>query len=110
MNYIMSPVQLLDRAKNIEGFNTFQEQSSLQGYQLVDTAISVAEDWTETWPEGQGFGSSDGTSMVQDFINTLIGLADMYGQYETKYTPSLSVVEYSEEDHDNSELAREQGG
>lgn len=39
---------------------------------IMITALEVAAELAETWPEGEGFGSSDGTYVVQDFLNRLI--------------------------------------
>jgi hypothetical protein len=35
-------------------------------------ATEVAEEWTNDWPEDQGFGSSDGTYMMKEFIDNVI--------------------------------------
>ena len=49
-----------------------------------DTATEVAEQWSDDWDENQGFGSSDMTYMVQDYLNRLV-----YGTgYETKFVPN----------------------
>ena len=49
--------------------------------------------------EDQGFGSSDGTYMLKEFIDTVIWSQTPSGKYMTKFTPGLSIVEYSEADH-----------
>ena len=73
-------------------------------WDLLEIAQEVAEEWTEDWDEDQGFGSSDMTYMIKDFIDNVITSVYMKngmgsGMYMTKFTPSLSVVEYSEADH-----------
>jgi len=39
---------------------------------LHSIAIEVAEELADTWPEGEGFGSSDGTYVVKDFLDRVI--------------------------------------
>jgi len=105
MNYLIDPQDLVFRAKaHISGFSEMVRDEEIPQWDLLEIATEVAEDWTSDWPEGQGFGSSDGTYMLKDFIDTVIssnyiknGLGS--GMYMTKFTPSLSVVPYSEADH-----------
>ena len=41
-------------------------------HSLHSIAIDVADELADTWPEGEGFGSSDGTYVVKDFLDRLI--------------------------------------
>lgn len=77
-------------------------------WELLEIATEVAEEWTNDWPEDQGFGSSDGTYMMKDFIDNVIARY-AWGRLETKFTPSLSVVEYSEAEYHNKVQRMESG-
>ena len=80
----------------------------VQFSELVDISVQIAEEWTNDWDEDQGFGSSDGTYMLKDFIDNVIWKYTG-GKFETKFTPSLSVVEYSEAEHHNMVQKMESG-
>ena len=77
-------------------------------WDLLDIATEVATDWTNDWDEDDGFGSSDGTYMIKDFIDNVIWRF-AGGKLMTKFTPSLSIVEYSEEEHHNKVQQMESG-
>jgi len=69
MNYIMYPDQIMNRAAGVAGYDlipntNFERKSSI--------AEDVAEELASDWPEGEGFGSSDGTYVVKDYLNHLI--------------------------------------
>jgi len=116
MNYLVHPQDLVFKAKaHIEGFNlmvkesgipqwdlletAMVKESGIPQWDLLETALNVAEEWTLDWSEDEGFGSSDGTYMLKDFIDNVIWKYTNGGKYMTKFTPSLSVVPYSEEEH-----------
>ncbi len=105
MNYLIDPQDLVFRAKShIDGFNEMVKNEEIPQWELLETALEVVEEWTDDWPEDQGFGGSDGTYMLKDFIDNVITLTYMKlgsksGLYMTKFTPYLSVVPYSEADH-----------
>jgi hypothetical protein len=75
---------------------------------VYEALTNLAEEY-ENWPEDQGFGSSDMTYVRQSFINSMIGLANLNGYYETKFAPYLKVVEYSEAEYHETMLRMEQG-
>ena len=101
MNYLIHPETLMFNAKSrIKGFSEMITHGSVQQHTLLELATEVAEEWTNDWDEDQGFGSSDGTYMLKEFIDNVI--SSIYiknGMYMTKFTPTLSVVPYSEADH-----------
>jgi len=115
MNYLIDPQDLVFRAKaHIVGFNEMVRDEEIPQWDLLEIATEVATDWTNDWDEDEGFGSSDGTYMLKDFIDTVIssnyikqGLGS--GMYMTKFTPSLSVVPYSEAEHHNRVERMESG-
>lgn len=101
MNYLVDPQSLVFKAKGyIAGFNEMVRDNEIPQWDLLEIAMEVAEEWTNDWDEDQGFGSSDGTYMLKDFIDNVIWKYAS-GKLETKFTPSLSVVEYSEMEHHN---------
>lgn len=69
-------------------------------WDLLEIAMEVAEEWTSDWDEDQGFGSSDMTFMIKNFIDNVISRFAS-GKLMTEFTPSLSIVEYSEAEHHN---------
>lgn len=110
MRYLIDPQDLVFKAKSrIAGFSEMIRDEEIPQWDLLETSLEVVEEWTSDWDEEQGFGSSDGTYMLKDFIDTLIGKYTNGGKYMTKFTPSLSVVEYSEADHHNRVERMEMG-
>ena len=109
MNYLVDPQSLVFRAKAyIDGFSEMVRDNEIPQWDLLEIAMEVAEEWTNDWDEDQGFGSSDGTYMLKDFIDNVIWKYTG-GKFETKFTPSLSVVEYSEMEHHNMVQKMESG-
>ena len=109
MNYLVDPQSLVFKAKGyIAGFNEMVRDNEIPQWDLLEIAMEVAEEWTNDWDEDQGFGSSDGTYMLKDFIDNVIWKYAS-GKLETKFTPSLSVVEYSEMEHHNKVQQMESG-
>ena len=110
MNYLVHPQDLVFRAKaHIVGFSEMIRDEEIPQWDLLETALSVSEDWTNDWDEDEGFGSSDGTYMLKDFIDNVIWKYTNGGKYMTKFNPSLQVVEYSEADHHNRVERMEMG-
>ena len=100
MNYLIDPQDLIFRAKSrIDGFTKMIGEEEIPQWDLLETATEIAEEWTNDWDEDQGFGSSDGTYMLKEFIDTVIWSFTKGGKYMTDFTPCLSVVPYSEEKH-----------
>ena len=109
MRYLVDPQSLVFKAKGyIAGFNEMVKNEEIPQWDLLEIAMEVAEEWTNDWDEDQGFGSSDGTYMLKDFIDNVIWKYAS-GKLETKFTPSLSVVEYSEMEHHNRVQRMESG-
>jgi hypothetical protein len=108
MNYLVDPQTLLFNSHRISGFTQMISEYNIPQWTLLETALEVAEEWTEEWDENEGFGSSDMTYMMQDFINNII-YQFASGKLMTKFTPSLSIVEYSEADHHEKVQRMESG-
>ena len=100
MNYIVDPQSLVFNAHRIGGFTKMVGDEQIPQWDLLEMATEVAEEWTSDWDEDQGFGSSDMTFMIKDFVDNVIWRFAA-GKLETKFTPSLSIVEYSEAEHHN---------
>lgn len=108
MNYLVDPQSLVFNSHRVSGFTKMIADEHIPQWDLLEVATEVAEEWTSDWPEDQGFGSSDGTYMMKEFIDNVIARF-AWGRLETKFTPSLSVVEYSEADHHNKVQRMESG-
>ena len=108
MNYLIDPQTLLFNSHRIDGFTKMIGDEQIPQWDLLDIATEVATDWTNDWDEDDGFGSSDGTYMIKDFIDNVIWKF-AGGKLMTKFTPSLSIVEYSEEEHHNKVQQMESG-
>ena len=110
MNYLIDPQDLIFRAKSrIDGFTKMIGEEEIPQWDLLETATEIAEEWTNDWDEDQGFGSSDGTYMLNEFIDTVIWSFTKGGKYMTDFTPCLSVVPYSEEKHHEKVQRMESG-
>ena len=102
MNYLVDPQSLVFRAvSRIAGFSEMVRDNEIPQWDLLETATEVAEEWTNDWDDDQGFGSSDGTYMLKDFIDTIISnfTNSVYKKsgYQTVFNPILSVeYKYSE--------------
>lgn len=76
MRYILTPQDIIRRAENTNGASVMlcrvRAALSSSSHSLHSIAIHVAEELADTWPEGEGFGSSDGTYVVKDFLDTVI--------------------------------------
>ena len=100
MNYLIDPQTLIFSAKSrISGFSEMIRDEEIPQWDLLEIATEVATDWTNDWDSDQGFGSSDGTYMLKDFIDSVITSNYMNqgmgsGRYMTKFNPVLSVVPY----------------
>ena len=114
MNYLVSPTTLVFNSHRVNGYTEMVKNEKIHQWELLDIATEVAEDWTNDWDEDQGFGSSDMTFMIKDFIDNVITSLYMKngmssGMYMTKFTPSLSVVPYSEAEHHEKVQRMESG-
>ena len=101
MNYLVHPSNIVSRALGIDSFKQMINDEQVQFSELVDTSVQIAEEWTNDWDEDQGFGSSDGTYLLKDFMDTIISnfTNSVYKKsgYQTVFNPTLSVeYKYSE--------------
>ena len=94
MIYLIHPQDLVFRAKAyINGFTEMVDSENLPQHLLLELSTEVAEEWTNDWDEDQGFGGSDGTFMLKEFIDSVIfSVESLRNQYVTKFNPGLEVV------------------
>lgn len=92
MQYLVNPQDLVFKAKSrIQGFIEMITEEEVPQWDLLETSLEIVEEWSSDWDDGHGFGSSDGTYLLKDFIDTVIGNYTN-GKYKTDFTPSLSVI------------------
>lgn len=108
MNYLIDPQSLVFNSKRVNGFTQMISELQIPQWDLLEMATEVAEEWTNMWDEDQGFGSSDGTYMMKEFIDNVIWRYAS-GRLMTRFTPSLSIVEYSEAEYHNKVQRMESG-
>jgi hypothetical protein len=96
MTYLIHPQDLVLKAwTRIKGFNEMVIGNNIESHTLLELATEVSEEWTNSWDDDQGFGSSDGTYMLKEFIDSVIGLVHWKNhkkEYSTKFNPMLEVV------------------
>ena len=109
MTYLVHPQDLVFNSHRINGFTKMVGDENIPQWDLLETALEVCEEWTSDWCEDQGFGSSDMTYMIKDFIDNVICKYTQGGKLMTKFTPTLSIVEYSEANHHNQVQKMESG-
>jgi hypothetical protein len=107
-NYLVHPQDLVFNSHRVNGFTQLVKDEHIPQWDLLDIATEVASEWTDMWEEDQGFGSSDMTYMIKEFIDNVISSL-CSGKYMTKFTPGLSIVEYSEAEHHNRVQRMESG-
>jgi len=100
MNYLVNPSSIVSRALGIETFKQMISDEQVQFSDLVDTSVQIAEEWTNDWENNEhGFGSSDGTYLLKDFMDTIIlsytNSTWNKSGYQTVFNPSLSVAKIS---------------
>ena len=99
MDYLVHPSNIVSRALGIDSFKQMINDEQVQFSELVDNSVQIAEEWTNDWDEGHGFGSSDGTYLLKDFMDTIIlsYTNSTYNKsgYQTVFNPSLSVAKIS---------------
>ena len=98
MNYLVDPQSLVFNSHRVNGFTKMIGDEQIPQWDLLEIATEVAEEWTHHWDEDQGFGSSDMTYMIKDFVDNVIWRFAS-GKLMTEFNPSLSIVEYSEDEH-----------
>lgn len=65
VDYIFDPMRLVHRALT----DRFIDVDTALDPRVQDYAEQIADRWTFKWPEGEGFGSSDFTYALKDFLD-----------------------------------------
>lgn len=94
MSLPFNPPFLFSRATTVDGYSeieTILKSKLMFGRAVFNALESVVEEYSD-WDSDQGFGSSDTTYAIQSFLDYLIREAGLSGQFQTKFTPRLSVV------------------
>lgn len=87
-DFVFSPIRLLDKLKSVSGLDNLKYANSVGMY--IDLAVEVASEWSEDWDSDNGFGSSDFTFALQDFIERIIILEE--SKLKVEFNPYLSIV------------------
>ena len=85
VDFLVNPNHLYERATKIEGW--YFLDSIPMFYKMV-TANEITDLWAADWDEDEGFGSSDFTYMIQDYLDTLISNLP----FKTTFNPYLQIV------------------
>jgi len=67
-----NPLEIISDLPTIKGYNEFKKAMNIANNIVFDTAEAVIDQWVGEWEDGQGFGSSDYTFMLQDVVDRLI--------------------------------------
>ena len=89
-NLLFQPETLIERVKYISGHEILSQVPNSVKEELSQ---EISHEWTSDWDEGDGFGSSDFTFALKEFVDSLL----MYSKlpYETTFKPYLSIVKKS---------------
>jgi len=85
--------RLVDSCKKIEGFDLIKElmPSSIVYDDSIKVSIEEVVSEYSDWPEGQGFGSSDGAYAKKSFIDYMIEYSELSSKLESGFYPYLSI-------------------
>lgn len=89
-NLLFQPETLIERVKYISGHEILSQVPNSVKEELSQ---EISHEWTSDWDEGDGFGSSDFTFALKEFVDSLL----MYSKlpYKTTFKPYLSIVKKS---------------
>lgn len=94
MSIPFNPSFIYTKAQRIAGFSELRLAIESRCYfsdVLFNALTNITEEYSD-WDSDQGFGSSDTTYAVKSFIDYMIVDSYLVGQFDTKFTPCLSVV------------------
>jgi hypothetical protein len=73
-DFLIQPETLIFKAESVD--NWFAVRSEINNKDLNEIATEVAMSWTEDYRDSdQGFGSSDGTYMLKEFLDNAISFS-----------------------------------
>ena len=85
VDFLVNPICLYEKATRIEGW---EHLNDIPMFYKMSMCVDVADEWAADWEDGQGFGSSDLTYMVKDFLDNLIGTLPL----KTIFNPYLQII------------------
>ena len=91
MNYILTPQEIINRANQMTGVAEMMTENNVDRADQVTIATDVAEELVDWWNEGDGFGSSDATYAVKDYLDTIIRMVGI--NYQTAWINNRLGVE-----------------
>ena len=109
-NFLITPEDLVFKAMNVKGFRDVYLGEGIDPEVLRTTSRIIATEWSNDWSEDEGFGSSDATFMVKEFIEEVLIYGGVSDKFQVSFSPFLEVVAYSEAAQDARELEMEIGG
>lgn len=83
--YLVTPVRLYEYAKTVKGYDLLD---FIPTHIKESAATQTAIEWTQYWDEDEGFGSSDFTYMIKEYLDDLIGRSPL----KTVFDPYLRIV------------------
>ena len=89
-NGIVNLLGTYGRSKMIPGYEKLNDADPLDKLSILKDVI---DEWSSDWPKDQGFGSSDGTYLLQDYIDHMISYLSLGDTLETTFSPTLSITE-----------------
>jgi hypothetical protein len=89
-NFLVDPETLIFRAESMN--NWLHIKSKINNKDLNQIATEVAMSWTDDYADsGQGFGSSDGTFMLKEFLDDAIHFSKL--DYKSDFVKNrLTIV------------------
>ena len=91
MNYILTPQDIINRANRMIGVTEMMDKYQIRPNVQMEIAEMIAEELAESWPEGEGFGGSDATYVVKDYLDSLINMINLH--YRTAWINNRLGVE-----------------
>jgi hypothetical protein len=95
MNAPFNVYRLAYKCNTIEGYSLIKKLMNPNERIYSDCFSSSINDLISEysdWPDGQGFGSSDGTYATKSFIDSMIEYSGLWDTLKTDFTPYLSVI------------------
>ena len=81
----MTPEDIIYRANQMIGVAEMMGKYQIHPSVQMEIAEMTAQELAETWPPYEGFGGSDGTYVVKDYLDSLINMLNLH--YRTAWIP-----------------------
>ena len=90
MTGITNLIGTYDSGKTVIGYSKLDGADSLDKLTILEDVIG---EWSAAWPKGQGFGSTDKTYLIKDYLDCVISYLSLEDKLETTFGPYLSITE-----------------